>query len=193
MDETSDVVTRKCTIFTSKIIRRYIVITFIVLTVLVFLLKKTRHLDAAVEYININQHSNVDTKVTEPVYQSNPTVENCVHNHDDAKLNVEHEVKHHFLEGFTLIIQTYRRTDLLMRQLRHYSTMQRLHKIIVVWNNIGVKPPVEDWEKHAPHPVPVVFLAQEKNTIRNRLKPFKEIETKGSLARYDCNENYGIA
>ena len=157
------------------------------LTVLVFLLKKSHHLDAAVEYIN--QHSIVDSKVKEPIYQSrvNSIAGNCVHNHGDAKLNAG--VKHNFLEGFTLIIQTYRRNDLLMRQLRHYSTFPRLHKIIVVWNNVGVKPPVEDWDKNATHSVPVVFLPQDKNTIRNRLKSFKEIETEGLLARYDSNES----
>ena len=170
MDDTLDVPTRRCRsiIFTSKIIR-YIVITFTVLTVLVFLVKRKNHFDAAIEYIQ--QNSNFYDKVKGQIYQNvNTTVENCA-------------VKHHFLDGFTLIMQTYRRTDLLMRLLKHYSMMPRLHKIIVVWNNVGVKPPVEDWEKHAPHPVPVVFLPQGKNTIRNRLKPFKEIETEGLLAR----------
>ena len=169
MDDTSGVPTHRChsIIFTSKIIR-YIIITFIVLTVLVFLLKKN-HFDAAIEYIQ--QNSNFYGKVKGQIYQNdvNTTVGNC-------------GVKH-FLDGFTLIMQTYRRTDLLMRLLKHYSTMPRLHKIIVVWNNIGVKPPVKDWKKHAPHPVPVVFLPQDKNTIRNRLKSFKEIETEGLLAR----------
>ena len=158
MGDTSDALIHRCTIFTSKITTRYIVITFIVLTMLVFLLEKN-HFD---------KNSYFDSKVKGKVNAA-----------------VENRVKY---DGFTLIIQTYRRTDLLMRLLKHYSTMPRLHKIIVVWNNVGVKPPVEDWEKHAPHPVPVVFLPQDKNTIRNRFKPFKEIETEGPLARYDSNE-----
>ena len=148
--------TRRCT---SKITRTHFVITFIVLTMLVFLLEEN-YFDATM-YMQQNK--------------VNATVGNCV--------------KHHFLDGFTLIIQTYRRTDLLMKQLEHYSTFPRLHKIIVVWNNIGVKPPVEDWKKLVPHSVPVVFLPQDNNTIRNRFKPFKEIETEGPLARYDSNEN----
>ena len=166
MDATSDVLTRRCT--TSKFIMRYIVIALIVLPMLVFLMEKN-HFDAAIEYAQ--QNSYFDSKVKRKV---NDTVGNSV--------------KHHFLDGFTLIIQTYQRTDLLMKLLNHYSTFPKLRKIIVVWNNIGVKPPAKDWQKHAPHPVPVVFIPQDKNTIRNRLKPFKEIQTEGPLARYNSNE-----
>ena len=57
--------------------------------------------------------------------------------------------------------------------------MPRLDKIIVVWNNIDEQPPLEMWIKYAPHPVPVLFLRQDENKMRNRLKPFKQIETKG--------------
>ena len=43
-------------------------------------------------------------------------------------------------------------------------------------NNLA---PLEVWIKYAPHPVPVLFLQQDENKMRNRLKPFKQIETKG--------------
>ena len=73
----------------------------------------------------------------------------------------------------------YNRTDILMKLLNHYSAVPRLDKIIVVWNNIDEQPPFEVWIKYAPHPVPVLFLRQDENKMRNRLKPFKQIETKG--------------
>ena len=84
-------------------------------------------------------------------------------------------------ERFTLILQTYNRTDILMKLLNHYCAVPRLDKIIVVWNNIDEQPPLDVWIKYAPHPVPVLFLRQNENKMRNRLKPFKQIETKGML------------
>jgi len=90
---------------------------------------------------------------------------------------------------FTVILQTYNRTDILVRLLNHYSAVARLDKIIVVWNNIDELPPFELWMKFAPHPVPVVFLKQEENKMRNRLKPFSEIETEG-MWYFICDEVY---
>lgn len=83
------------------------------------------------------------------------------------------------LDSFTLIMQTYNRTDLLLRLLNHYQAVPNLHKVIVVWNNVGEKGPEELWNSLGPHPVPVLFKTQTANKMRNRLQVFPELETNG--------------
>ena len=166
--------------FTSQISSRYIIYIIVMCTVLILLLEKT-HLD------NINnqqqqqqqnlyreQASNMaDRELQEQIRQFYQTsnVDTTLHNITEQN-------------RFTLILQTYNRTDILVRLLNHYSAVTRLDKIIVVWNNIDELPPFELWMKFAPHPVPVVFLRQEENKMRNRLKPFSEIETEGIMCVY---------
>ena len=167
-----DKLTRICRVcFTSQIGTRYIVYVIVVFMVLTLLLEKS-HLDAIKRLQNIRvSSSKVDNELEEQLrqfYQSNvnATVRNVHNNVKDA-------------ERFTIILQTYNRTDILMKLLNHYCAVPRLDKIIVVWNNIDEQPPLEVWIKYAPHPVPVLFLRQDENKMRNRLKPFKQIETKG--------------
>uniref|UniRef100_A0A8C8YUF4 Exostosin-like 2 n=1 Tax=Prolemur simus TaxID=1328070 RepID=A0A8C8YUF4_PROSS len=88
------------------------------------------------------------------------------------------------LDSFTLIMQTYNRTDLLLRLLNHYQAVPHLHKVIVVWNNIGEKGPDELWNSLGPHPIPVIFKQQTANRMRNRLQVFPELET-------NANQSWG--
>ncbi|MBN3307312.1 EXTL2 protein, partial [Amia calva] len=84
-------------------------------------------------------------------------------------------------DSFTIVMQTYNRTDILLKLLNHYQAMPQLHKIIIVWNSLGEKVPRELWEALGPHPVPVVFKEQEVNLMRNRLQLFPEQETEAVL------------
>ncbi|XP_068605150.1 exostosin-like 2 [Brachionichthys hirsutus] len=84
-------------------------------------------------------------------------------------------------QKFTIIIQTYNRTDILLRILNHYQAVPHLQKIIIVWNNIGVATPEKIWKSFGPHPVPVIFKEQTSNLMRNRLQPFPELETDALL------------
>lgn len=102
---------------------------------------------------------------------------------DDKMPNLRREPKSQSqsaLDSFTLIMQTYNRTDLLLKLLNHYQAIPHLHKVIVVWNNVGEKIPEETWNSLGPHPVPVVFKVQTVNRMRNRLQIFPELETKGN-------------
>ncbi|XP_028668255.1 exostosin-like 2 [Erpetoichthys calabaricus] len=83
--------------------------------------------------------------------------------------------------SFTIIMQSYNRTDLLLKLLNHYQAVPHLHKVIVVWNSLGEKVPQDLWESLGPHPAPVVFKEQSVNRMRNRLQPFQEIETEAIL------------
>lgn len=84
-------------------------------------------------------------------------------------------------QRFTIIIQTYNRTDVLLRVLNHYQAVPHLHQIIIVWNNVREQTPLTLWNSLGPHPVPVVFKEQASNLMRNRLQPFPEIVTDGQL------------
>ncbi|KAJ8383341.1 hypothetical protein AAFF_G00222010 [Aldrovandia affinis] len=69
-------------------------------------------------------------------------------------------------DSFTIIMQTYNRTDVLLRLLNHYQGVARLRRIIV---SLG------------PHPVPVLFKEQSANRMRNRLQAFAELQTNAVL------------
>lgn len=103
---------------------------------------------------------------------------------EDKMLTLRREIKSQgksTLDSFTLIMQTYNRTDLLLRLLNHYQAIPHLHKMIVVWNNVGEKGPDELWNSLGPHPVPVIFKVQTANRMRNRLQIFPEVETNAVL------------
>ncbi|XP_075473091.1 exostosin-like 2 isoform X2 [Ascaphus truei] len=82
-------------------------------------------------------------------------------------------------------MQTYNRTDLLLKMLNHYQAVPRLRGVIVVWNNVGQEPPARLWESLGPHPVPVTFKKQSANLMRNRLRRLPEIETQAVLMMDD--------
>lgn len=82
-------------------------------------------------------------------------------------------------QRFTIIIQTYNRTDLLLKLLNHYQAVPHLQQILIVWNNVGEPTPLKLWNSLGPHPVPVVFKEQKRNLMRNRLQPFPEINSDG--------------
>lgn len=84
-------------------------------------------------------------------------------------------------QRFTIVIQTYNRTDILLKLLNHYQAVPHLQQIIIVWNNIGKQTPLKLWKSLQPHPVPVVFKEQASNLMRNRLQAFPEIDTDAVL------------
>ncbi|CAD7690670.1 unnamed protein product [Nyctereutes procyonoides] len=71
--------------------------------------------------------------------------------------------------------------SLLLRLLKHYQAVPYLHKVIVVWNNVGEKGPDELRNSLGPHPVPVIFKLQTTKRMRNRLQVFPELETNAVL------------
>ena len=122
-----DTPTRICKVcFTSHISTRYIVYVIIVFMILTLLLEKS-HLDAIKRLQNIRiSSSKVDNELEEQLrqfYQSNvnATVRNVHNNVKDA-------------ERFTLILQTYNRTDILMKLLT--ITVQCLGLIRSLWYGI---------------------------------------------------------
>ncbi|KAK7162670.1 hypothetical protein R3I93_006877 [Phoxinus phoxinus] len=84
-------------------------------------------------------------------------------------------------DSFTIIMQTYNRTDILLKLLNHYQAVPHLQCIVIVWNNPGEPPPRKLWDALGPHPVPVFFKEQSVNRMRNRLHPHPEIKTDAVL------------
>ena len=82
---------------------------------------------------------------------------------------------------YTIIVQTYKRDDLLKRFLRHYnrSAFPHLDQILVIWNNIGVPVYTSAFYRESSHEVPVKFVLPKVNTMRNRCQPFPQIRTTG--------------
>ena len=96
-------------------------------------------------------------------------------------------------EKFTILMQTFNRTDLLLRLLNHYSAARHLDRIVVVWNNVDELPPVELWASLEPHPVPVLFLPQSENKIQNKLQSFPQIKTEGANSTLCANSVHSLA
>ena len=83
-------------------------------------------------------------------------------------------------DKYCIVLHTFVRTDLVIALLKHYSKFQRATRIIVVWSDKRLTPPTKEWEKLGPHPIPVHFRVQERNSIMNKLQPFPEIDTPGN-------------
>ena len=80
--------------------------------------------------------------------------------------------------NFTIVIQTYRRNDLLYRLLTHYCKFEAVDRIIIVWNNVNISVP--DFLHYIPCGPQLFYLKQLENTIRNRFQPFSQIRTEGA-------------
>lgn len=81
------------------------------------------------------------------------------------------------LENCTLVVQTYKRADILPKFLSHYCTVPVLRKILVVWNDVNETVPgnLMGWTNRCRRQLE--FLKFDANKITNRYIPRKEIET----------------
>jgi len=85
-------------------------------------------------------------------------------------------------EKYTIVVQTYKRNDLLKRFLKHYNkkTFPLLDQIIVIWNNIGMPlDPAIFQQEIFQAGVPVTFTVATINSIRNKMQPNPQIQTTG--------------
>lgn len=84
-------------------------------------------------------------------------------------------------EKFTMILMTYKRVKTLPALLLHYCETKFLSKIIVIWNDIGSEIPQNILDVNKTCRVRVVFIKETNNSMNNRFKPRKEIETQCKL------------
>ncbi|KAJ3230595.1 Exostoses (Multiple)-like 3 [Chytriomyces hyalinus] len=99
----------------------------------------------------------------------------------------------------TMIMNAYDRVDTLINRLRHYETLAKLDRIIVVWNHQTLEPPFRVSQPHLNNisyvsntsipeeqfKVPVHIIRQLNSSLNNRFLPFKEIQTDCVIAMDD--------
>ncbi|XP_011502760.1 PREDICTED: exostosin-2 [Ceratosolen solmsi marchali] len=83
-------------------------------------------------------------------------------------------------DGFTAVILTYDRIDLLFLLIHRLSKVPSLNKVLIVWNNEKKKPPqISKWPKIYKR---IKIIQTKKNILSNRFYPFDEIETEAVLS-----------
>ena len=80
-------------------------------------------------------------------------------------------------ENCTMVVQTYRRTEILPKFLNHYCKIPGLQKILVVWNSVNETLPgtIKWWASRCR--TELSFIVSSTNKLTNRYIPRKEIET----------------
>ena len=84
-------------------------------------------------------------------------------------------------ESCTMIMLTYRRLKTLPKLLSHYCKAKHLHKILVIWNDVGSEVPQNIRNLVNECEVPLQFIQEKENKLTNRFKPRPEIETECKL------------
>jgi len=80
-------------------------------------------------------------------------------------------------ERFTIVMVTYKRTDILQKVLSHYCKTPSLDKILVIWNDVDTRVPGFVLSLSNSCAVPLKFIEETENKLTNRFKPRQEIET----------------
>lgn len=83
---------------------------------------------------------------------------------------------------YSIVVNTFRRNDLLQRFLKHYITCRRVHTIYVVWSDQKNEAPDMVELVGDPEDVPIVVLKYDKDSLNNRFKPIPDLETEALLS-----------
>ncbi len=97
-------------------------------------------------------------------------------------------------EQCTMVVQTYKRAEILPRVIKHYCTMLVFHKVIIVWNDVNTSVPQSLKELNKKCVAHVHFVVPKANLLTNRFVPRKEIETDCKLPffRYCTNDAFTL-
>lgn len=80
-------------------------------------------------------------------------------------------------EQCTMVIQTYKRTQILPRVVKHYCTMVTFSKVLVIWNDVNTSIPDYLIKSLWMCSGKLQFIVPKENLLTNRFMPRKEIET----------------
>ena len=87
-------------------------------------------------------------------------------------------------EQFTILTMTYKRPKLLQILIPHYcSCGERLHKIVIVWNDI--ESDIPQYLRDIECEVILEFIIAKENKLTNRFIPYSQIETEGNNFLHD--------
>lgn len=78
---------------------------------------------------------------------------------------------------FTMVMLTYKRIKVLPKLLLHYCQVKHLHKILVIWNDVGTQIPQNIIALTNKCEAALQFIQEKENRLTNRFKPRPEIET----------------
>lgn len=81
------------------------------------------------------------------------------------------------LEGFTMILLTYKRVKMLSQLLSHYCKVKKLKKILVIWNDVDSAIPHHILKQNNSCQTRLEFIQEKENKLTNRFKPRQQIET----------------
>jgi len=82
-------------------------------------------------------------------------------------------------QGFTAVILTYNRVNMLQVLMKKLDQVPSLAKLVIVWNNPYLQPYSNEWPKLTK---PWSLVKMKTNRLTNRFYPFKEIETEAVMA-----------
>ena len=87
-------------------------------------------------------------------------------------------------EQYTILTMTYKRPKLLEILIPHYcSSGGRLHKIVIVWNDI--ESDIPQYLREIKCEVILEFIIAKENKLTNRFIPYSQIETEGNNFLHD--------
>ena len=81
------------------------------------------------------------------------------------------------IEEFTMVMLTYKRVKMLSQLIKHYCGTKHLHKILVIWNDVGTAIPQYILDLTNSCQTRLEFIQEKENKLTNRFKPRPEIET----------------
>ena len=92
----------------------------------------------------------------------------------------------HITNKLTIVTPTFNRTENLFEIFNNYCPLKDIiHKIIVLWNNIGEAVPENVTTSAAKCAIPVIIKIMPKNNLTSRFYEYPEIETIGKS--YMCS------
>lgn len=80
-------------------------------------------------------------------------------------------------ENCTMVMLTYRRTNVLPKILAHYCSSPRLQRILVIWNDVDTNIPPSITQLADKCEADLRFIQSQENKLTNRYIPRDEIET----------------
>ena len=87
----------------------------------------------------------------------------------------------YILDKFTIVTPSFKRTENLYKLFENYCKLKEIvHKIIILWNNVGEAVPDKVTTSAAKCDIPVIIKIMPKNNLTSRFYVYPEIETTGS-------------
>lgn len=96
-------------------------------------------------------------------------------------LKIFHPVSDVDNEEFTMIMLTYKRVKMLSQLITHYCGIKKLHKLLVIWNDVDSAIPQSILDLTQTCQTRLEFVKEKENKLTNRFKPRSEIETECKL------------